>query len=59
MRPQINLKSIIMCHNLLKAVVIGSNVKDIIKETFKYGAKEALVMEHSELKYYNTNSILK
>jgi electron transfer flavoprotein alpha subunit len=39
---------------ILKAVVIGSDVKQIIKETFKYGAKEALVVDHQELKNYNT-----
>jgi electron transfer flavoprotein alpha subunit len=39
---------------ILKVVLIGSDVKQIIKETFKYGAKEALVVDHQELKNYNT-----
>ena len=43
-------------NGLLKAVVIGSDVKNIIKETFKYGAKEALVIDHADLKHYNTIS---
>jgi electron transfer flavoprotein alpha subunit len=43
-------------NGILKAVVIGFNTKDIVKETFKYGAKEDLVIDHSELKHYNTIS---
>lgn len=34
----------------LKAVVIGHNVKGIAEETFKYGANEALVIDHPFLK---------
>lgn len=43
-------------NGVLKAVVIGSDGKDIIQETFKYGAKEALVIDHADLKHYNTIS---
>ncbi|MHB2155117.1 electron transfer flavoprotein subunit alpha/FixB family protein [Caldithrix abyssi] len=38
----------------LKAVVIGHNMKDVAKRTFKYGADEALVVDHPSLKEYNT-----
>ncbi|OIO64990.1 MAG: electron transfer flavoprotein subunit alpha [Candidatus Marinimicrobia bacterium CG1_02_48_14] len=38
----------------LKSVVIGSDVKDIAKETFKYGAEEALVVDDPELHNYLT-----
>jgi electron transfer flavoprotein alpha subunit len=40
----------------LKAIVIGSDVKKIIKETFQYGASKALVIDHPDLKNYNTIS---
>jgi electron transfer flavoprotein alpha subunit len=39
---------------LLKAVVFGDNVKDIAKETFKYGVDEAIVLDNPELKLYRT-----
>lgn len=39
---------------ILKSVVIGSGVKDIAVETFKYGANEALLIDHPELKLYRT-----
>jgi len=36
----------------LKAIVIGSDVKGIAVETFKYGADEALVVDHPDLKNF-------
>lgn len=36
----------------LKSVVIGYNVKDIAESTFKYGADEALVVDHPNLEKY-------
>src|ERR1035437_7058336 len=39
---------------ILKAVIIGDKVKDIAKETFKYGISEALVIEHPDLLAYKT-----
>ena len=30
----------------LKAIVIGDKVEEIAKETFKYGADEAVLIEH-------------
>ncbi len=41
-------------HGVLKAVVIGHQVTDIAKRTFKFGADEALVIDHPSLKEYNT-----
>ena len=38
----------------LKAVVIGHKMENIAKETFRYGADEALVVDHPELEHYNT-----
>src|SRR5690554_556548 len=38
----------------LKSVVIGSNVKGIAEETFKYGADEALLIDHPSLKNFRT-----
>ena len=38
----------------LKSVVIGSDVKSIAKETFKFGAEEALVVDHPDLHNYLT-----
>ncbi len=38
----------------LKSVVIGSNVKAIAEETFKFGAEEALVIDNTELHNYLT-----
>ncbi len=38
----------------LKSVVIGSDVKDIAKETFKFGAEEAFVIDSPELHNYLT-----
>ena len=41
-------------NGIVKAIVIGSNVEDIAKETFKYGANEAIVIDHPALKDYLT-----
>jgi len=38
----------------LKSVVIGSQVDPLAKETFLYGAEEAMVVDDPELKYYKT-----
>ncbi|MEJ2634648.1 MAG: electron transfer flavoprotein subunit alpha, partial [Calditrichia bacterium] len=38
----------------LKAVVIGHNVKPVAEEAFRYGAGEALVVDHAALKDYQT-----
>ena len=38
----------------LKAVVIGHDMKKVALETFKFGAIEALLVDHPSLKNYNT-----
>lgn len=38
----------------LKAVVIGSKMQDVATETFRFGAQEALVIDHPDLEHYNT-----
>ena len=38
----------------LKSVVIGSEMKDVAQQTFQYGAKECLLVDHPELKDYKT-----
>ncbi len=38
----------------VKSVVIGDQAESIAKETFKYGANEALLIEHPSLKNYRT-----
>ncbi len=38
----------------LKAVIIGHKIKELAKETFRYGAVEALVIDHPDLEYYQT-----
>lgn len=38
----------------LNAVIIGHEIKEISHETFKYGAKEAIVVDHPDLKDYET-----
>jgi electron transfer flavoprotein alpha subunit len=38
----------------LKSVVIGNKVKQLAEETFKYGADEALVVDHPELESFRT-----
>jgi len=39
---------------ILKAVVIGDKVKELAKETFKYGVDEAIVIDSPKLKDYTT-----
>ena len=38
----------------LKAVLLGSEIKDVAEETFLYGAKEVMLIDHPELKDYRT-----
>ncbi|NEX20043.1 electron transfer flavoprotein subunit alpha/FixB family protein [Thiorhodococcus mannitoliphagus] len=38
----------------LKAVVIGHDLQDLAVETFRYGATEALLVDHPELEHYST-----
>jgi len=38
----------------LKAIVIGHDVKGIASQTFKYGANEALLIDHPDLKLFRT-----
>ncbi len=38
----------------LKAVIIGHQVRELVKETFSYGVKEAFVIDHPSLKTYQT-----
>ncbi len=38
----------------LKAVLIGQDLQALAQETFRYGATEALVVDHPDLKDYNT-----
>jgi len=38
----------------LKSVVIGSGMKEIAGQTFRYGASECLLIDHPELKDYKT-----
>ncbi len=38
----------------LKAVIIGDGVEPIVQESFRYGADEAIVVEHPSLKHYHT-----
>lgn len=39
---------------VLKAVIIGHNMQEVAKETFRYGANEALLVDHPELAVYKT-----
>ena len=39
---------------VVKAVVIGDKAEGIAKETFRYGADEALLIDHPSLKYFRT-----
>ncbi|HVO75076.1 MAG TPA: electron transfer flavoprotein subunit alpha/FixB family protein [Ignavibacteriaceae bacterium] len=39
---------------VLKSVVIGHKISGIAKETFKYGADEALVVDHPDLNQFRT-----
>lgn len=38
----------------LKSIVIGDGIEEIAQETFRYGADEALLIEHPSLKKYRT-----
>jgi len=38
----------------LKSIVIGHNIDEVAKLTFKYGADEALVVKHPDLENYRT-----
>lgn len=38
----------------LKALVLGHNMQDVARETFKYGANEVLLVDHESLKDYRT-----
>jgi electron transfer flavoprotein alpha subunit len=38
----------------LKSIVIGDNVEEIAKETFRYGADEAMLIQHPSLKNFRT-----
>jgi electron transfer flavoprotein alpha subunit len=39
---------------ILKAVLIGHQLKDLAIETFRYGAEEVFLVDHPSLKYYQT-----
>jgi electron transfer flavoprotein alpha subunit len=41
-------------HGTVKAVVIGSGVKELAAKTFRYGADEVLLVDHPSLKQYRT-----
>jgi len=41
-------------NSVLKSVVIGSDVKHITEETFKYGVDEAILIDAPALKYFRT-----
>ncbi len=41
-------------NGLLKAVVIGRDVKELAAETFKFGAVEAIAIDHPDLEHYRT-----
>ena len=38
----------------LKAIVIGHKMKDVARETFRYGVAEAVLVDHEELRDYKT-----
>ena len=38
----------------LKSIVVGDGMKDVARETFRYGANECLLIEHPALKDYRT-----
>lgn len=38
----------------LKSIVIGDNVEEIAKETFRYGADEVMLIQHPSLKNFKT-----
>lgn len=38
----------------LKSILVGHNMKDLAGETFRFGASEALVVDHPDLQQYRT-----
>ncbi len=38
----------------LKAIIIGNNVEEVAKSTFKYGTNEAYLVQHKSLEQYRT-----
>ncbi len=38
----------------LKAVIIGNDLENLARQTFRYGAKEAILVEHPDLNKYKT-----
>lgn len=41
-------------NGILKAIVIGNNVRDIAAETFQYGSDESYLISHPDLHHYKT-----
>ncbi len=41
---------------VLKSVVIGYQVEDLAKETFRYGTEEVILVDHPDLRNYHTMS---
>ncbi len=41
-------------NGILKAVIIGHKMDDVVQQTVRYGAQEALVIDHAELEEYRT-----
>lgn len=41
-------------NGVLKSVVIGYNVEDLARNTFKYGVNESILVQHPELENYRT-----
>jgi electron transfer flavoprotein alpha subunit len=41
-------------HGELKAIVIGHEMQEAAKQTFRFGANEAILVDHPALKNYNT-----
>lgn len=41
-------------NGILKAVIIGNDLEKLAKLTFNYGAQEAILVEHANLKQYKT-----
>ncbi len=39
---------------ILKAVIIGDDLQKMAEQTFQYGANEAILVEHADLKQYKT-----
>ena len=41
-------------NGILKAVIIGDELEGMARETFRFGVKEAILIEHPDLKQYKT-----